>query len=157
MDTKIPIFDWLTVNGWACATFVSVNPKNPPKRALTAGVEQRDQGADAMRMAPGVPIRMVLGVVEHICAIKPARMCRRHAGRDVTYDSRRTRFTGARGVDRRRRRAGRASFAKKKPDLACRGRDLSPDVRRCAWCGSWEMGVPPGGASASGREKVRST
>lgn len=109
---------------------------------MTAGVEQRDRGADAMRMAPGVPIRMVLGVVEHICAIKPARMCRHHAGREVTYDSRRTRFTGAGAVDRCRRRAGRASFAKKKPDLACRGRDLSPDVRRCAWCASWEMGVP---------------
>ena len=109
-----------------------------------------------MRMTLKVPIRMVLGVVEHICAIKPARMCRRHAGRGVTYDSRRTRFTGARGVDRCRRRAGRASFAKKKPDLACRGRDLSPGGRRCAWCGSWEMGVP-GGVRAAGREKVRST
>ena len=121
---------------------VFVNPKNPPKRALAALVERRYRGADAMRMAPGVPIRMVSGVVEHICAIKPARMYRRRAGRGVTYDSRRTRFTGARGVDRRRRRAGRASFAKKKPYLACRGRDLSPDVRRCARCGSWEMRVP---------------
>ena len=103
-----------------------------------------------MRMAPGVPIRMVLGVVEHICAIKPARMAGIMRGREVTYDSRRTRFTGARGVERCRRRAGRASFAKKKPDLACRGRDLSPGVRRCAWCASWEMGVPRGACPVRG-------
>lgn len=125
-----------------------VNPKNPPKRALAPGVEQRDRGADAMRMAPGVPIRMVLGVIEHICAIKPARMCRCHAGRGVTYDSRRTRFTRARAGDRRRRRAGGASFAKKKPDLACRGRDLSPGGCRCTWRGSWELRVSQVVASA---------
>ena len=75
-------------------------------------------------------------------------------GREVTYDSRRTRFTGAGAVDRCRRRAGRASFAKKKPDLACRGRDLSPGVRRCAWCASWEMGVPRGACPVRGEVKV---
>ena len=45
-----------------------------------------------MRMTLKVPIRMVLGVVEHICAIKPARMCWCHAERDLKYDCRRTGF-----------------------------------------------------------------
>ena len=48
-----------------------------------------------MRMTLGVPIRMVLGVVEHICAIKPIRMYRRRAGRDPHIWCRRKRFPRA--------------------------------------------------------------
>ena len=75
-----------------------VNPKTgratlkPDKRAERSLVEQRCRCADAMRMTLKVPIRMVLGVVEHICAIKPARMCWCHAERDLKYDCRRTGF-----------------------------------------------------------------
>tara|TARA_R110001592_G_scaffold273273_1_gene540138 strand:+ start:2019 stop:2309 length:291 start_codon:yes stop_codon:yes gene_type:complete len=64
----------------------------PDKRAESSLVEQRCRCADAMRMTLKVPIRMVLGVVEHICAIKPARMCWCHAERDLKYDCRRTGF-----------------------------------------------------------------
>ena len=62
------------------------------KRAERWLVEQRCRCADAMRMTLKVPIRMVLGVVEHICAIKPARMCWCHTERDLKYDCRRTGF-----------------------------------------------------------------
>ena len=118
---------------------------NPKKRAERWLVEQRCRCADAMRMTLKVPIRMVLGVVEHICAIKPARMCWCRAERELTYDCRRTGLQGAREVDRRCRRAGRASFAKKKPDVACQGPDLSPGGRRCAWCESLEKSIFPCG------------
>ena len=98
-----------------------------------------------MRMTLKVPIRMVLGVVEHICAIKPARMCWCHAERDLQYGVGGHGLQGARAVDQRRRRAGRASFAKKKPDVACQGPDVSPGGRRCAWCESLEKSIFPCG------------
>ena len=47
-----------------------------------------------MRMTLKVPIRMVLGVVEHICAIKPARMCWCHAERDLNMVSADTVYKG---------------------------------------------------------------
>lgn len=98
-----------------------------------------------MRMTLKVPIRMVLGVVEHICAIKPARMCWCHCGTRSQYGCPRTRFQGACAVDRPRRRAAWASFAKKKRDVACQGPDVSPGGRRCAWCESLEKSIFPRG------------
>ena len=113
------------------------------KSAPPGLVEHAYRGANAMRMTLKVPIRMVLGVVEHVCAIKPVGMCQRHPERDLTYDSGGHAFQGRRAVDRRRRRAGRASFAKKKPDVACQGPDLSPGGRRCAWCESLQKSIFP--------------
>lgn len=123
--------------------------KKRKKRGRRVAVEQRCRCADAMRMAPGVPIRMVLGWLNTFVPSNPPECAGIMRGREVTYDSRRTGFTGAGAVEPCRRRAGRASFTKKKPDLTCRGRDLSPGVRRCAWCASWGMGVPRGACAVT--------
>ena len=41
-------------------------------------VEHAHRRADAMRMTPAVPFQWVWGVVEHIYAIKPARLAWHH-------------------------------------------------------------------------------
>ena len=79
MTRKNPKIDTRQTHVKHTSTLKTPNLKTG-KTGSRALVDQRCRCADAMRMALGVPIRMVLGVVEHICAIKSAGMCWRQCG-----------------------------------------------------------------------------
>ena len=76
-----------------------------------AVVEQAHRRADARRMTPAVTFQWVWGVVEHIYAMKPARLAWHHV--DLACTRWTNEFTAGSAQDVSRRRAGGAPFAVK--------------------------------------------